>query len=68
MLITILPAYIINLILFYVFNLVAYICKPLIIWSEFGIIVNANRKSFWVRSSGNPTIEDGYENYVYEQV
>ena len=54
--------------MFYVSHPVAYIFKPWTICSEFGIIINANRKSLWARSSGNPSIEEGYENYVYEQV
>ena len=51
----------------YVSHPVADIFKPLIIWAEFGII-NANRKSYWARNSGNPTIEEGNANYVYQQV
>ena len=40
----------------------------MVICSEFGIIINANSKSYWARNSGNPTLEEGYGTYVYEQV
>ena len=62
------PDNVIDRIIFYVSHPLAYIFKPLIICSEFGIIFNANRKSYWDRNSGNPTIEEGTENYVYQQV
>ena len=44
----------------YVSHPVADIFKPLIIFSELGIIIDANRKSFWASYSGNPTIEEGF--------
>ena len=44
----------------YVSHLVADIFKPLIICSELGIIINANRKSYWASYSGNPTIEERF--------
>ena len=43
----------------YVSHPVADIFKQLIICSEFGIIINANRKSYWARNTGNPTVEEG---------
>ena len=44
----------------YVSHLVADIFKPLIICSEFGIIINANRKSYWASYNGTPTIEERF--------
>ena len=44
----------------YVSHLVADTLKPLIICSELGIIINANRKSYWAGYSGNPTIEERF--------
>ena len=51
--------HIINRIMLYVSHLVADIFKPLIICLELGIIIDANRQSFWLSYSGNPTIEEG---------
>ena len=45
----------------YVSHPVADIFKPLIICLELGTTIDANRKSFWASYSGNPTIEEGYE-------
>ena len=56
---TILIENIINRIMLNVSHIVADIFQPLVICSEFGIITNANSKSFWARNSGNPTIEEG---------
>ena len=42
--------------------------KPLLICSEFGIIIPANRKSYWARLTRNNTLEEGYTNYAYERV
>ena len=65
---TILPETFFKRIMLYVSHVVAEKFKPLIICSEIGLIITANRKSYWARNTGNKTIEEGYENYVYERV
>ena len=53
----------------YVSNPVADKLKPLLICSDFGIIIiPANRKCYWARNTRNNTIEEGYTNYAYERV
>ena len=49
-------------------HLVAHIFKQLIICLDFGIVITANRKSYWARNTGNKTTEEGFDIYVYERV